>query len=59
MEEREHGFPYVSVAIVAGAAIFLGHMAVVALPAVIAGLPTAGLVVVGVVGSVVAAVRWL
>ncbi len=59
MEEREHGFPYIPVAVVAAAAVFLGHMAVTALPVVVMGLPTVGLAVVGVVGSVAAAVRWL
>jgi hypothetical protein len=59
MEERDGGFPYVSVAIAAAAAIFVGHAATYALPATLGGMPTPGVMVIAVIGVVVAAVRWL
>ncbi len=52
-------YPYISVAAVSAAAIFLGHMALQFLPPTVAGLPTAVILILGMAGSVAAAIRWM
>ncbi|MEJ0012959.1 MAG: hypothetical protein WDM94_10110 [Bauldia sp.] len=52
-------YPLVSLAVVAGAALFIGHTAMYVLPPTLAGLPTPVLLILGMAGSVAAAVRFL
>ncbi len=52
-------YPYISVAAVGAAALFLGHMASQFLPPTLAGLPTSIILILGMVGSVAAAIRWM
>jgi hypothetical protein len=59
MEDREHGFPFISLAVVAAVVIFVGHAAMQVLPSTLAGLPTSAVVVLGMIGTITAAVRWL
>ena len=55
----DHRYPIVSLAAVGVATLVIGHLAISYLPGEVAGLPTPVLLVLGMVGSVVAAVRWL
>ena len=52
-------YPYLSVAAVGAVALFLGHTALQVLPPTVAGLPTGIILILGMVGSVVAAIRWM
>jgi hypothetical protein len=55
----DHRFPIVSVVAVGAASLVVGHLASFYLPSTLGGLPTPVLLILGMVGSVAAAVRWL